>query len=161
MKKIPEDIIRFFLAQSFVIVSTVDKDGCPHNSCKGIVEMESGGRVYLLDLYKAVTHENLERNPRVSLTAIDEHKFKGYCLKGKAKVMGGDTISLSLLKAWEDRITSRLTQRLLKNVRDEGKGHPRHPEILLPKPEYLLIMEVEEVIDLTPRHLHERASSQQ
>lgn len=30
---------------------------------------------------------------------------------------------------------------------------PQHPEALLPKPEYMIVMEVEEIIDLTPKHL--------
>ena len=63
-------------------------------------------------------------------------------------------INSKLVRAWEDRITSRLTKRLLRNIHEE-KGHPRHPEALLPKPEYLIVMEVEEIVDLTPHHLKE------
>ena len=33
------------------------------------------------------------------------------------------------------------------------KGHPEHPEALLPKPEYLIAMQVEDIIDLRPHHL--------
>lgn len=152
MKKLNDDIIHFFHKQGFVIVSSIDKNGFPHTACKGIVEINRNGLVYLFDVYKAVTHENLQHNGRISITAVDEHQFAGYCLKGKAKIMTGDEIKPHLLKAWEDRITSRLTQRLLRNIREE-KGHPRHPEVLLPEPEYLIAMEVEEVIDLTPHHL--------
>lgn len=85
---------------------------------------------------------------------MDEHRFKGYCLKGKAKIIQSDKIKSQIIKAWEEKIASRLTQRLLKNIH-EGKGHPRHPEVLLPKPEYMIIMEVKEIIDLAPQHLKE------
>jgi hypothetical protein len=105
-----------------------------------------------LDLYRAKTRQNLQRNPRISVTAFDEHKFIGYCLKGKVKSFSENELPVDILKAWEERITNRLTQRLLKNVREE-KGHPRHPEILLPKPEYLIVMDVEAIVDLTPHHL--------
>ncbi len=152
MKRLTDDIARFFQDQGCVIVSSIDKNGFPHNSCKGIVKIEPSGRVYLLDVYRAKTYENLKRNPHISITAIDEHKFTGYCLKGKVEIVPQEELGLEIVKAWEDRIASRLTQRLLKNIRGE-KGHPRHPEALLPKPEYLIVMDTEEIIDLTPQHL--------
>lgn len=135
-----------------MVVSTIDKNGLVHNACKGIVKIERCGRIYLLDVYRARTHENLKCSPYISITAFDEHKFIGYCLKGKAEILSQQELKPELLKAWEDRITSRLTQRLLRNIHEE-KGHPKHPEVLLPKPEYLIVMEVEEIVDLTPHHL--------
>ncbi|MDD4938948.1 MAG: pyridoxamine 5'-phosphate oxidase family protein [Candidatus Omnitrophica bacterium] len=152
MKRLSEEIIRFFYSQGFVIVSTIDKEGLAHNSCKGLIEINHNGMVYLLDLYRARTLENLKNNPSIGVTAVDEHKFVGYSLVGKAKVLHEEQLKPHIIKAWESRISSRLTQRLLRNIREE-KGHPRHPEILLPRPEYMIAMEVERVIDLTPHHL--------
>jgi len=152
MKRLSAEIMQFFHNQGCVIVSTIDKSGFVHSACKGIVEISPKGRIYLLDLYKQKTYENLKHNPHVSITAIDEHKFTGYCLKGKAKMRPAEELHSQIVKAWEDRIAGRITRRLLKNIREE-KGHPRHPEALLPKPEYLIVMEVEEAIDLTPHHL--------
>ena len=151
--KLPRDVINFLETQGFVIVSTLDKDGFVHNSCKGIVQIIPNGKLYLLDLYQGRTYENLKRNPRISITAVDEHKFKGYSIKGKAKIIAQEKLTPGMIKAWEDKITSRLTTRLLKNIREE-KGHPHHPEALLPKPEYMIMMEAEEIVDLTPRHIH-------
>lgn len=152
MKKLSKEIIQFFCNQGCVIVSTIDKNGFPHNACKGIVAIKSSGRIYLLDLYMANTFENLKANPNISITATDEHKFIGYSLKGKGRIITKGQINPELMKHWEDRITSRLTRRLLRNIHEE-KGHPRHPEVLLPRPEYMISMEVEETVDLTPRHL--------
>jgi len=152
--RLTNDIIHFLHNQGFVIVSTIDSRGFVHNACKGIVKINPDGRIYLLDLYRAKTHANLKSNPHISITAIDEHKFIGYCLQGKARILPQGKLQPEIIKAWEDRITSRLTQRLLKNIREE-KGHSRHPEVLLPEPQYLIVMKVEEVIDLTPRHLKE------
>jgi general stress protein 26 len=150
--KLGNDIINFFQNQGYVIVNTIDKGGTPHSSCKGIVKLNNNGSIYLLDLYKSRTHDNLKNNPKISLTAVDEHRFQGYCLKGKAKILTGDNMSLDILKAWQDRITSRLAQRVLKNIH-EAKGHPRHPEVLLPKPKYIIVMLVKEIVDLTPQNL--------
>ena len=95
------------------------------------------------------TYDNLKTNPNISVTVVDEHKFKGYCLKGKARIVGRDELSAEILGAWEARITARITQRMIKNLHEE-KGHARHPEARLPKPRYLILAEIEEIVDLTP-----------
>lgn len=154
MRPLNDEIVHFFQNQGAVIVSTIDKNGCPSSACKGIVEINREGHVYLLDLYQGKTRANLERDPHISITAIDEHKFIGYCLKGRARIVTQEEIKPQLAKAWEDRITSRLTQRLLKNLRGE-KGHSQHPEALLPEPEYLIEIDVEEIVDLTPHRMKE------
>lgn len=152
MVKITSQITQLLLSQGCVIVTTIDLAGMPHSACKGIVRIEPEGRVYLLDLYRAKTHANLKRNPHLSITVLDEHKFTGYCLKGRGKIVKEKEINPELIKAWEDRVTSRITQRVLKNITDK-KGHPLHPEALLPKPQYLIVMEVCAIVDLTPHHL--------
>jgi len=147
MKKLSEEIRHFLQNQGFVIISTIDKNGYPHNSCKGIVKINGNDKIYLLDLYHAKTCTNLKANPHISITVVDEHKFKGYCLKGRAKIIVGNNLALEIIRAWESRITTRIAQRLLKNMREE-KGHSQHPEALLPKPEYMIEMEVDEIVDL-------------
>lgn len=150
--KLNEDIMHFFQNQGCVIVSTITKEGSPHSACKGIVEINRNGKIYLLDLYKGSTYNNLIYNPNISITAIDEHKFKGYCLIGKARIVGFDELGPHVIKGWEAKIISRITQRVLKNIAGD-KGHPKHPEALLPAPEYMIAMETEQVVNLTPYHL--------
>jgi len=149
---ISSEAIEFFHKQHFTVISTIDKNGYPHNACKGIVEIDKSGRVYLLDLYMAGTYENLKINPHISITAVDEHKFKGYSLKGRAKIIPKEKVTRRILKMWEDRINSRISHRLLKNLQGE-KGHEAHPEALFPMPAYLIEVDVTEVVDLTPPHI--------
>jgi predicted pyridoxine 5'-phosphate oxidase superfamily flavin-nucleotide-binding protein len=156
MKRLSTDVVQFFQDQGFVVVSTIDRAGRPHNSCKGIVDINSSGLIYLLDLYQGRTYENLRKNPHISITAVDEHRFTGYCLKGKARMVIGDKLKPQIIKAWEGRITSRIASRLIRNVQGE-KGHPRHPEALLPKPKYLIVMKTEEVVDLSPHSLKQES----
>lgn len=150
--RLNEEIIHFFQGQGCVVVATIDKNGFPHTSCKSIVKIEANGRVYLLDAYHGITYRNLAENPVASITVFDEHKFIGYCLKGRARLIHKNELDLGIVKAWEDRITSRLTERLLNNIHEE-KGHRGHPEASLPKPQYMIVLEVSEVVDLTPVHL--------
>lgn len=152
MYRLTDEVIRFLENQGFTIVSTLDKKGSLHNSCKGIVKINRNGKIYLIDLYKGRTYENLKINPHISLTVVDEHKFRGYCLKGKAKIIAVDRLDSQIISAWENKLTSRITRRIIKNITQE-KGHSRHPEALLPKPEYMIMMQVDEIIDLTPQPL--------
>ena len=146
-KKISQEVERFLHSQGFVVVCTIDKFGMPHSSLKGIIDIKED-KVYLLDLYRGQTLGNLKNNPNMSITSVDEHHFKGYCLKGKTLSVIDEKIGMDTLKAWENKIASRLTHRILRNLHGE-KGHERHPEALLPNPKYMIIMGVEEVVDLT------------
>ncbi|MCX5713177.1 MAG: hypothetical protein NTY47_09025, partial [Candidatus Omnitrophica bacterium] len=74
------------------------------------------------------------------------------CLKGKAKIIVAQDLDKDIQAAWEERVSGRITQRLLKNLKEE-KGHPSHPEASFPKPQYLILMQVEDIVDLTPHHL--------
>ncbi len=150
--KLNDELIRFLQKQHYTVISSINRNGSIHNSCKGIVEIDEQGRIYLLDLYKQKTYENLKLNPDIALTVVDEHKFKGYSLTGKANIISGDNITKETIKAWEKKITSRISRRIIRNMKGET-GHPKHPEMLLPKPEYIIEMDVEKVIDLTPHAL--------
>jgi general stress protein 26 len=152
MIELDNEVYDFFSRQGFVVVCTLDKDGSIHNACKGIVEIDKSGKVYLLDLYQQRTLENLKNNPQISITAVDEHSFSGYCLKGKGKVVGINQITPQINLAWEEKISSRISQRIIKNIRGEP-GHPRHPEANLPSPQYMILIEVKEIVDLTPGHI--------
>jgi len=156
MKQLPALIIDFLRTQGFVTVSSIDKNGFPHSSCKAIVKIDPAGEIYLIDVYHGLTSKNIANNPHVSISAVDEHKFTGYCLKGKARMIQDEVISQEIIKTWEDNITSRLAKRLLRNlVQDQGQGH--HPEASLPHPKYLIALEVEEIVDLAPHHLKKPA----
>jgi general stress protein 26 len=156
MKQIPAAVIDFLSTQGFVIISSIDKKGFPHSSCKGIVKIEPAGEVYLIDVYHGLTSKNIANNPQVSISAVDEHKFIGYCLKGKARMVQDEEISPEILKIWEDNVTWRLSKRLLKNLA-QNKGQKQHPEASLPHPKHLIVLEIEEIVDLAPDHLKREA----
>lgn len=155
MKKIPEPVIDFLRTQSFVVIASLDKNGFPHTSCKDIVKIDPEGQVYLVDVYHGLTAENIRRNPQVSISAVDEHKFIGYCLKGRALLISED-ISQEIIKTWEDKITSRLAKRLLKNLSGD-KSSRHHPEASMPLPKHIILIEVEDIVDLAPFNLKKPA----
>jgi len=152
MKQISQSVTEFFRHQGFVIISSLDEHGFPHNSCKDVVKVDPRGEIYLIDAYYGTTGENIKRDPRVSVSAVDERKFMGFCLKGSARLVAGKEIDGDFIKSWEDNITSRLASRLLHNLAND-KSHPHHPEASLPRPKQLIIVAVEEIVDLAPHYL--------
>jgi len=152
MKKIAAEVIDFLRAQGFVVVSSIDKNGFPHSSCKAIIRIDQAGKIFLMDVYHGTTCENIKHNPQISISAVDEHKFMGYCLKGRGEIMSDNNLNQEIIKSWEDNITSRLAKRLLRNLsEDKGRGH--HPEASLPHPKHIIAIEVEEIVDLAPHFL--------
>ncbi len=149
---LPPALVRFFKKQHFVIVATRDRNGMPHTSCKGMVSIAEDGVAYLLDLYKWRTYQNLLADPRMSVTAVDEHQFKGWCLKGRGEIRADKELPEDIVRLWESKIAGRITHRVLKNIRDK-EGHERHPEAQLPVPEYMIKMNIESIVDLIPHHV--------
>lgn len=145
-----DDALNFFQEQGCVIVATIDNNGYPHTSCKALVTVDKN-KVYLFDVYHGKTFDNLKNNPRLSITLIDEHKYKGYCLKGQAEIIEIDKIDPNIITAWEEKLATRITSRIIKNIQGI-KGHPEHPEAKLPKPKYMIMMIVEHAVNLAPQH---------
>lgn len=152
MNKIPIKIVNFFHQQKFVIVSTLDSKGHIHCSAKGLVSIYPRGKLYIIDLYKRNTFSNLRKDPRISVTAIDEKKFMGYNLKGKATIVKKERIEEDLIRKWEEKVVQRISKRIIRNIRRD-KGSRVHPEARFPHPEYLIEMTVQEMVDLAPSHL--------
>jgi len=151
MDKLSKSIIQFFQRQGFVIVSTLDPEGKIHCSAKGIVGADQN-KVYLIDLYKARTFNNLIKNPTVTITAVDEHEFIGFALKGTARIVNRDDFKGQVVQDWEEKLINRISKRVIKNVKQD-KGSSKHPEAAFPQPEYLIEVEIQEVVDLAPGHL--------
>ena len=146
--KLNNEIISFFKEQGFNIVSTLNKDGSIHSSCKGIVDIKNN-KAYLLDLYCGRTFKNIRNNPNITVTAVDEHAYKGYALSGEAKIVKKEDIGSEILKSWEKNISKRVSKRLVKNIKNDRKSK-HHPEAKFPNPKYLILLNIEKVTDLAP-----------
>ena len=149
MIKLLPVIVNFLNRQNFVIVSSIDKDGFPHTSCKGMVDVSGGNGIYVFDSYKGNTYRNIKRNSYVSVTAVNEEEFKGYCIKGRARIISINKASRALLKKWEDKLLNRISRRIVKHIK-HSKHSLYHPEADMPGPEYIIYVKAEKVISLAP-----------
>jgi len=147
MIDIPQAVYDFFHKQQFVIVATIDSKGFPHTSCKGIVDIKKEGKIYLFDLYKLHTYNNLKHNPTISLTGVDEENFLGYCIKGYGKIVNLKVKDKDLIDIWNKKLMVRVSKRVLAHIKKD-KSSLRQPEAVFPKPQYVIRVEVEEIINL-------------
>ncbi|MCK4994616.1 MAG: pyridoxamine 5'-phosphate oxidase family protein [Candidatus Omnitrophica bacterium] len=151
-KVLSQKIISLIKKQGFIIVSSLDEKGKIHSSAKGVVGIDVKGRVFIIDLYYARTYKNLKKNSIVTITFFDEHKFEGYALQGKAKIVEKEKISKSIINEWEDNMIRRISKRMIKNLQS-GNSSFHHPEAALPHPKYLIEVDVKQIIDLAPAQL--------
>ncbi|MBI4845502.1 MAG: pyridoxamine 5'-phosphate oxidase family protein [Candidatus Omnitrophica bacterium] len=152
MRKLPDEAIRFFEKQGFVIISTLNDSGNIHTSAKGIVGIKKEGKIYIIDLYRAKTYNNLKNNSAATLTAAEDHNFLGYSLEGKAVIVEHGQVKDQAVLDWEERVIQRISKRMMKNIRGQkSAGH--HPEALFPSPQYLIEFDVEKIVDLAPANL--------
>ncbi|MBN1354280.1 MAG: pyridoxamine 5'-phosphate oxidase family protein [Candidatus Omnitrophica bacterium] len=148
--EIPDDIRHFLERQHFVIVSSLGERGSIRTAAKDIVEIGTNGKILLLDLYKEGTYRNIKRSPHITLTAIDERKFKGYSLVGKARIVKEDVVSARLMKLWHQKLAKRIAKRLIRHVKEEVSEHETIPEAKFPFPKYLIEVSVDNIINLAP-----------
>ena len=142
---IPVKIRKFIKNFPYGYLGTSDKSGNPNISIKGIVDIDSD-RVYFFDLFAAKTKKNLEINKQISFFVINLDSFIGYQLKGTAWIEEKGEIFKGYLDKWEKKRDEFIISRMLDNLKRE-KITKKH-DIHLLKPEYLIVMEVEEVYDL-------------
>ena len=142
---IPVKIKNFIKKFTYGFLGTCDEEGKPNISLKGIVDVDAN-KLYFFDLFMAKTRKNLEKNPRLSFFVMDLDSSVGYQLKGKATIIEEGEVYEKYLKMWERKRNDLIISRILDNLRNEKitKSHRLH----LLQPEYLIIMDVEEIYDL-------------
>ncbi|MDP8215886.1 MAG: pyridoxamine 5'-phosphate oxidase family protein [Candidatus Kaelpia imicola] len=142
---IPIEIRKFVKKLSYGFLGTSDEEGKPNISIKGVVSVDSRS-LYFCDLFMAKTKKNLEVNSRISFFVIDWNSFVGFQFKGRAKVEFKGELFEKYISNWERKRNDFIISRMIENLKSE-KIVKRHDLYLL-KPEYLIVMDVEEIYDL-------------
>ncbi len=152
MINLSREIILLFENKGFAVISSLTQEGKIHCSVKGFAEAERQGKIYFTDLFRTNTFHNLQNNSIISVTVIDERQFIGFTLKGKGKIVEIAEFNSELIRKWNDVVVQRASKRVLRDIREEHKNS-YHPEALFPKVQYIIEIEVEDIVDLTPAHL--------
>ena len=147
-----KDILNFFEKQDSVIVSTINVAGSIHCAVKGIVSTKEEEKIFLIDLYLRETFKNLKKNPTISITALDEHLFKGYTIQGEAEIIFRDKIHEEIFADWERRVVERISKRVSRSVGAGLQSRVHHEAHLPTHPQYLIKVTIKNVVDLRPPH---------
>jgi len=107
-------------------VATADQEGLPNVTPKGTIQVLDDNTIIFADLFSLKTRDNLQKNPKVAVTVIDQEKFAGYQFKGKAELIDAGPV--------------------YEKVKEELKKAPRP----LPEPKYVAKITVEAIYDQSP-----------
>ena len=147
--KIDKDMERLLTRQNVVVVGTVNPEGTPNLSLKGLLKVDPGkGIIDVCDLYRKKTCRNLKNNPAVSILVFSIEEFTGYQFTGTAELIESGPVFEETRKDWAKKKSRLLGRRISKNVQ-RGFSHGRS-ELHLPPPQALVRMRVEKVFDLSP-----------
>ncbi len=86
MAKIPNEV-QEFLKGKMAWVATAGPSGMPNATPKGSVKIIDDEHIVFADLFSKKTRENLRANPKVAVTVVDMTTYKGYQIKGSAKIL--------------------------------------------------------------------------
>jgi len=150
--KIDKDMERLLTRQNVVVVGTVNPDGTPNLSLKGLLRVEpAAGVIHFCDLYRKKTCRNLKNNPAVSILVFSVEEFTGFQFVGRAELIESGPVFEEMSAEWAHKKSRLVGRRISKNVQ-RGFSHGRS-ELHLPPPRALVRVEVEKVYDLSPAHL--------
>jgi predicted pyridoxine 5'-phosphate oxidase superfamily flavin-nucleotide-binding protein len=79
--------VQEFISGKLAWVATATPDGVPNVTPKGTVKVLDDEHVLFADLFSLKTRANLENNPEVAVTVVDEKTFQGYQIKGTARLI--------------------------------------------------------------------------
>ncbi len=86
MALIPAEVQEFMDGRT-AWVATASADGEPNATPKGTVRVADDEHVLFADLFSRKTRENLQANPKVAVTVVDEATTSGYQIKGTAEML--------------------------------------------------------------------------
>jgi len=102
----------------FVSVSTSDLQGNPNCACKLLVKIEKD-YLYLFDYPTWRTWQNLQQNPKVSISLLDESELKCYKINGRVETIEEGAIHDSMREAIEEKRTDISTKHIVESVRND------------------------------------------
>jgi predicted pyridoxine 5'-phosphate oxidase superfamily flavin-nucleotide-binding protein len=122
MAKIPKEV-QEFVKNKLAWVATASPDGVPNTTPKGSVQVIDDEHLVFADLFSLKTRDNLQKNPKVAVTIIDQEKYKGYQFKGSAQLVDSGPLF--------DQMVEQLKKAPMQ----------------LPHPKYVVIITVDSVYD--------------
>lgn len=126
MVTISDEVKQFVESQKVSYVATSSDKGKPNVSPKGTLRVVDDRTIAFCDLFSKKTHKNLQKNPWVAVSVVNEEELKGYQFVGTA----------------EEIEEGPLFDRMEKEVTVPGKWAPTIKRVIK--------VDVKEMYDLAP-----------
>jgi len=134
-------------SREFISVASCDLDGRPNAAPKFLLKIEAG-YIYLVDYVIGQTFRNLQVNPRVSLSFLDNNTLMGYQINGKVEIIDSGPEYEAALKDLERKEIDLSATRIIDGV-TKGQAHKAY-EIAASEQFVILKVKVEETVQIHP-----------
>jgi general stress protein 26 len=142
------ELIGLLDKREFISVATSDLNSRPNAAPKFILKVDKG-HIYLVDYIIGTTYENLRKNPRVSLSFMDQRTLRGYQLNGKAHIIDKGRSYSAMRKEMLDKEIRLTTKHIIEDVRGQSK-HDTF-EVTLSERYVIFVITIDEVVEIGPR----------
>lgn len=117
-------------------IASCDTHGKPNSAAKMLIDVVEPNRIYYLDYNHTQTFSNMQANPQLSVSFMDDAAFTGYRLTGSAEVVPHGTEYEAAKKSWDRKLISYEADRILARV--TGRYSTKESEMKLP-PDFVIV----------------------
>ena len=117
-------------------IASCDLHGKPNSAAKMLIDVVEPNRIYYLDYNHTQTFANMQSNPQLSVSFMDDAAFTGYRLTGSAEIVPSGTEYEAAKRSWDRKLISYAADRILARV--TGRYSTKESEIKLP-PDFVII----------------------
>ncbi|MFH0876935.1 MAG: pyridoxamine 5'-phosphate oxidase family protein [Candidatus Omnitrophota bacterium] len=144
-EKILQNFVPFLTQGKFVNIGTCNLERMPNVAPKPVLHIKDD-TIFLIDYVMGRTYTNLSKNPRASLSFMDESTLTGYQLSGPVTILENGEEFRELSEEFQKIKTDLLVERILLNVRAGRKSTA--PQQTLPERFAVLKFKVLEIVEI-------------
>ncbi len=130
-----KEIFQHFLEEKqnlkVVSVASCDPHGKPNSAPKMLVDVKAPNLVFFIDYKFTQTFSNMQTNPWLSLSFMNDANFTGYRMTGTSVVLESGEEFEAAKKCWDKRVIAYETDRIIQRIR--GGYSTKVSESSLPK----------------------------
>lgn len=142
---ITKKITELLKDREFVSVASCNLTGQPNAAPKFLLKIENNF-VYLVDYTIGRTWENLQVNPRISISFSDIDSLNGYQVNGSVEIIDEGPEYKRIVKELHDKEISLSSKRIVEGIY-RGKRHENF-ELVIPEKFVILKVKIEESVEI-------------
>ena len=130
-----KEIFQHFMEENqnlkVISVASCDLQGKPNSASKMLVNIAEPNLAFFLDYQFTQTYSNLQINPQLSLSFMNDTNFTGYRMTGIGHVLESGEEFEAAKRCWDKRVIAYESDRIIQRIR--GGYSTKNSESSLPK----------------------------